>query len=96
MSGASWSSTLCCSCPVDAPCYLFENRKKRKNVKLDARRVFIMDNCDGLIPERLNVVLGVVDWEDLPLSISHKTPATERVLGCDPENLGVEAFGNDF
>jgi len=44
-------------------------RKKRNNVKLDARRVFIMDSCDELIP----VVLGVVDSEDPPLNISRKT-----------------------
>ena len=82
--------------PRCAPFCLFENRKKRNNVKLDARRVFIMDNCDELIPERLNVVLGVVGSEDLPLNISREISAPERVLGGDPENLGDEASGNDF
>ncbi|WP_214400827.1 molecular chaperone HtpG [Pseudonocardia lacus] len=65
--------------PSHAPMDLFM-RESRRGVQLYVKRVFIMDDCEALVPEYLRFVKGVVDANDLSLNISREILQQDRQI----------------
>ena len=65
--------------PDSRPFDLFDPAR-RHGVRLYVRRVFITDECEGLMPPYLRFMRGVVDSSDLALNVSRETLQHDPVL----------------
>jgi molecular chaperone HtpG len=65
--------------PSHAPQDLFLQGYKR-GVQLYVKRVFIMDDCEALMPQYLRFVKGVVDAQDLSLNVSREILQQDRQI----------------
>lgn len=65
--------------PSHAPFDLF-NRDAQTGIQLYVKRVFIMGDCDQLMPEYLRFVKGVVDAADMSLNVSREILQQDRQI----------------
>ncbi len=67
--------------PSHAPFDMF-NRDAQVGVQLYVKRVFIMGDCDQLMPEYLRFVKGVVDAADMSLNVSREILQQDRQINA--------------
>jgi molecular chaperone HtpG len=67
--------------PSHAPFDLF-NRDSPIGIQLYVKRVFIMGDCDQLLPTYLRFVKGVVDAQDLSLNVSREILQKDRQINA--------------
>lgn len=81
--------------PRREPFEVLREARKNLNFKLYVKKIFIMDDCEDIVPEWLRFVKGLVDSEDLPLNISREILQQNRVLKMIKKNMtkkSIELF----
>jgi molecular chaperone HtpG len=73
--------------PTEKPFNFDFDAERKSGLSLYIRRVFIMDDCEKLLPPWLRFVKGVVDAADLPLNVSREMIQENRMLEKIRKNL---------
>ncbi|HYO93199.1 MAG TPA: molecular chaperone HtpG, partial [Polyangiaceae bacterium] len=77
--------------PKRPPMDLFD-AEPRHGVRLHVKRVFVMDDCDDLVPRWLRFVRGVIDSEDLPLNVSREILQDSRTVRIMRKQVVQQTF----
>ena len=68
--------------------------EKKSGMQLYVKRIFIMDNCEELMPTYLRFIKGVVDSADLSLNVSREILQHDRLMAMIRKNLVKKVLGN--
>ncbi|MEE9393327.1 MAG: molecular chaperone HtpG [Planctomycetota bacterium] len=68
------------------------DRDHRRGVRLYVKRVFIMDDCEEILPTWLRFVRGIVDSDDLPLNVSREMLQEDRTVRNIRKNVIKKAL----
>ena len=66
--------------PSKAPFDMFQQEGTKHGIHLYVKRIFIMDNCEALLPRYLRFVKGVVESNDLPLNVSREILQEDAII----------------
>ena len=73
--------------PSKAPFDMFQHEGVKHGINLYVKRVFIMDNCEALVPRYLRFVKGVVESNDLPLNVSREILQEDLIIKKIEKNV---------
>jgi len=66
--------------PSKAPFDMFQQEGTKHGIHLYVKRIFIMDNCEALLPRYLRFTKGVVESNDLPLNVSREILQEDAII----------------